>query len=58
MANGVGGIPHTASNPSSFGHTQVLQKQLNDQKVHVENLKPARNQELQVAKDAINFFPT
>ena len=56
MANGVGG-PHTASNPSSFGQTQVLQKQLNDQKVHVENMKPARNQELQVAKDAINFFP-
>ena len=46
-----------ASNPSSFGHTQVLPKQLNDQKVHVEKLKPARNHELQVAKEAINFFP-
>jgi hypothetical protein len=46
-----------ASNPSSFGHTQVLKKQLNNQKFHVENIKPARNRELQVAKEAINFFP-
>jgi hypothetical protein len=42
VLRGAGG-PHATSNPSSLGHTQVLPKQLNDQKVHVENLKPARN---------------